>query len=100
MARSIYQPAEDVCRCYTTLDGEQLGYLSDTGQLIGGLPAQNDGDLEKRKTYLDRATAVEDASLRSAEEATWNVQFHRDELDVTACGAFTNLGSVRRRQLY
>lgn len=98
--QSIDQRTEDVRQRCTTLNGEQLDYLSDTRQLVGGLSTPIGDDLGKGKTFSDRDTAVDDAYLRSAEEGTSNSQFHSDESDVTACGRFTNFRSVRWKQLY
>lgn len=79
--QSIGERAEDVHRRYAALDGEQLDYLSDTGQLIGGLltPSDAEQDFGEEKAFPGRDTDVDDACPRSVEEAIWNIQFHPEE---------------------
>lgn len=78
--QSIDERAEDVRRRYAELDGEQLDYLSDTGQLIGGLLTPSDAeDFREGKMFPGRDTDVDDACPRSVKEAIWNIQFHPDE---------------------
>lgn len=79
--QSIDERAEDVRRRYATLDGEQLDFLSDTGQLIGGLltPSDVEQDFGEGKVFPGHDVDVNDACPRSVEEAIWNIQFHPEE---------------------
>lgn len=78
--RSIDDRAATVRERYSALDGEQLDFLSDTGQLIGGLLSPADeappgmGDDDRTGEGSER----DDACPRSVEEAIWNIQFHED----------------------
>lgn len=60
--------AEYVRWRYSARNGEQLDYLSNTGQLTGGFSTPIDDAFWKGKRFPDCKTAVHDASLRSAEE--------------------------------
>lgn len=78
--RSIEDRAAAVRKRYATLDGEQLDYLSDTGQLIGGLlsPVEEAPPGLVEEAALGSGVEREDACPRSVEEAILNVQFHED----------------------
>lgn len=71
--QSISQRAEDIRDRYSTMSGEQLDYLSDTGQLVGGLLSASESD-GFDPTSIDH----EDACPRSIEEAIWNIENHPD----------------------
>lgn len=71
---SIKQRAEHIHGRFPSMSGEQLDFLSDTGELVGGLlssAADEDGFDPANVTH-------EDACPRSIEEAIWNIQFHPD----------------------
>lgn len=78
--RSMDDRAAAVRKRYAALDGEQLDYLSDTGQLIGGLlsPAEEAPPGLVDDDGLGEGVQREDACPRSIEEAIWNIQFHED----------------------
>lgn len=78
--RSIDDRAATVRERYTALDGEQLDYLSDTGQLIGGLLSPADEAPPGMRDTDPTGDRIEhdDACPRSVDEAIWNIQFHED----------------------
>lgn len=83
---SIDERAEDIATRYASLDGEQLDYLSDTGQLIGGLLTAGDSNWQHGPLSSDEAPFfpdgdedIQDACPRSIDQAIWNIQYHQDQ---------------------
>lgn len=77
--QSISKRAQDIRDRYASISGEQLDYLSDTGQLIGGLLSSGAEDQSLSIDSFDPSSVDhEDACPRSIEEAIWNIQFHED----------------------
>lgn len=76
--QSIEQRSNDVKERYSHMSGEQLDFLSDTGQLIGSLlttaPPSPVAAGDDASTPPDH----DDACPRSIEEAIWNIENHED----------------------
>lgn len=73
--KSISQRTDDIRKRYASLSGEQLDYLSDTGQLVGGLLSASEmADDSFDPSDIDH----DDACPRSVDEAIWNIQNHED----------------------
>ncbi|PXF45038.1 Phycocyanobilin lyase subunit alpha [Gracilariopsis chorda] len=71
---SIKHRAEQIRDRFSSMSGEQLDFLSDTGELVGGLlSSATDED-----AFDPSSVSHEDACPRSVEEAIWNIQFHPD----------------------
>ncbi|KAI0567539.1 phycocyanobilin Cys-84 alpha-C-phycocyanin lyase CpcE subunit [Gracilaria domingensis] len=72
--KSVQQRAQQIHDKFSSMSGEQLEYLSDSGELIGGLLSSSSGD----EAFDPSKVSHEDACPRSIEEAIWNIQFHPD----------------------
>ncbi|CAN8063004.1 unnamed protein product [Agarophyton chilense] len=71
---SIQQRAEHIRHKFSSMSGEQLDFLSDAGELVGGLLSSS----SEHDAFDPSSVTHDDACPRSVEEAIWNIQFHPD----------------------